>query len=840
MRNFLIVIVALSLCSSAWASRGRPVSDLRFDGSVVLANGFVASDGKDFMVLSTTSSGLDPHVYLQRVVGGRPAGPCLEIAGGIASGIAWTGTDYLIAWSSDGLWTARVSRQGALVETPAKRAKAGYFASNGQSALTVSWIDNTTLSAQPLDLAGAPSGPAVPLNLPFGGSVNVGPSPNGYAIVCTGYQATLLLRVRPDGTPLDTSPITLEGPYAVNDGYSSQDSSIASDGTDTLIVFTGEKNLTGAQVKQVKSVIIGADGSIKHAARTLATIQGLARISVPPASVVWTGSQYVAALSVPKDPAGTTTDTGLLTINRNGEAVGDVAYITNGERRKSAFGLGWNGNELLVPWYDSNSNNDFGAFCAAVPMATMTSSTPAALGRALNTQSGLAIAAVKGQYLAAWFETGAVITVRASRIDKDGNFLDGEGIALGTVPTPPRYTTPSIAIDSDGTNWLVVWASGGVRGRRLSRAGALLDAESFPIAYGYDVAVRWNGANYVVVAANDSLVSAAVSRDGAVTATKTLAASTSEYGPLNSTTINYTSPSLAVVHGETMAAYLKVVSGCSGIQGTCQTVSTILGVRLDSSASPLDATPFSIATNVWSKPSLATDGTRLLAAWSAYDPAYPSGSAFGAFFSADAPQQPGTPFRIAPNANVTDTAFDNGDYLVAFQSARSPNTIGTVRLTAAGAVTNSVMLPLDEAEAAMEPRIAVSPGMPPLLGYASLRHDSDHLWRGALLFDTEFAAPLAVPAPPEIAGALRIDQNTIDVRWQAAADAIGTSVELQLEDGAYRTIGVAAGGITNGRFSLAGLQGPAVRIRSWNAAGLSDASRTVPIALPRQHAIRAH
>jgi hypothetical protein len=95
-----------------------------------------------------------------------------------------------------------------------------------------------------------------------------------------------------------------------------------------------------------------------------------------------------------------------------------------------------------------------------------------------------------------------------------------------------------------------------------------------------------------------------------------------------------------------------------------------------------------------------------------------------------------------------------------------------------------------------------------------------------------------VPSPPSITGASSIDQNTIDVRWQPAAGAIGTSVELQLEDGAYRTIGIAGGGASSARFSLAGLQGSAVRLRAWNAAGLSEASASIPIALPRQHAVR--
>jgi hypothetical protein len=68
------------------------------------------------------------------------------------------------------------------------------------------------------------------------------------------------------------------------------------------------------------------------------------------------------------------------------------------------------------------------------------------------------------------------------------------------------------------------------------------------------------------------------------------------------------------------------------------------------------------------------------------------------------------------------------------------------------------------------------------------------------------------------------------VRWQPAAGAIGTAVELQLEDGGYRTIGVAGGTTASARFSLAGLQVSAVRLRASNTGGyprLRDRSRSL-------------
>jgi hypothetical protein len=636
----LAVFVALFVCASAWASRARPVSDLRFEGNVILGGGFVASDGKDFLFLSSTGS--NPYVYIQRVVGGVQVGPSLGIGAGTAAGIAWTGIDYLISWSTQtGIWTARVSRQGALIGGSSRLVNpySGTFASNGQTALAAGRIDNSTLLAQPLDLTGQPSGPPVALNIPLGENVMAGPSGSGYAIVTTGWTNTLLRRVRSDGTPLSASPITLEGPYgSTSTAYHSDHSVVATDGADTLILFAGEKYQTDTELK---TMIIGADGTVKRPALTTFTIPGAGGRSLQPASVVWTGSEYVVALAVSKDPTGNfrTVDSGLLRISRSGEAVGDVVYATSGERRKGPTGLGWNGSLLLVPWYDTTNQGGLGSFCAAVPIATMTPTAPAPLGRSLNTQIGLKIAASNGQYLAAWFETGSVTTVRASRIDNAGNFLDGEGIVLGTVPAMPQYSTSSIAIDSDGTNWLVAWANGAVRGRRLSRAGSLLDAQPFLITSGYDVSVRWNGSNYVVVAGGDSLFSAAVNHDGVVSSSRTLITSSYLSQPGSSTSITYGSPSLVVVRGETMVVYLNVLTACyAGTPGGCGTESTIVGWRLDSSANPIGAA-VSLARNVWSTPMLATDGTRHLLAWSAYDAAVGTGSVFGAVLSADVPQE---------------------------------------------------------------------------------------------------------------------------------------------------------------------------------------------------------
>jgi uncharacterized cupredoxin-like copper-binding protein len=90
----------------------------------------------------------------------------------------------------------------------------------------------------------------------------------------------------------------------------------------------------------------------------------------------------------------------------------------------------------------------------------------------------------------------------------------------------------------------------------------------------------------------------------------------------------------------------------------------------------------------------------------------------------------------------------------------------------------------------------------------------------------------ALPRAPSIVCATRNDDDTVTVRWQPAQNALGIAIELELGDGMFRQIGVAAGGATTARIPLSGLEGDAVRVRAWNAGGLSAPSSIAPSLPP--------
>lgn len=509
--------------------------------------------------------------------------------------------------------------------------------------------------------------------------------------------------------------------------------------------------------------------------------------------------------------------------------------MTTSQSRKVPVALGWNGTELLMPWSDN------GSFCATVPASTLTASAPVPLGRTLGRQDDIAVAAANDQYLAAWFELDdGATTVRASRIDAAGNYLDGGGIVLGQASLAGRYDRgPSISIGSDGVDWLVVWATGTAYGRRVSHDGRPLGAQPFMIGGAYEAAVRWNGSKYVVLSSSDSLFGTAIDRDGIVIPTSTLIAAPPPVQTSTSSTWTfYQSPTLtAGGGGQLLALFIRQDGACyAGTPGGCAQGYALQGLRIDPSGAAADPAPFEIAKNVWPYIAANTDGSRVLAAWSQYD-AQDSAAIFGVLLPADAPDRAATPFRIASKAMLPSIAFDGRDFVVAWRGA-SGNGIGRARVTQAGIVNDAALLPLDNGEQADGAAVAASAEMPAIVAFRDRRVDYDDVWRGMFLFAGEWTPAGGAPAPPSLVSALRVDKDTVAIRWQPAAGALGTAVELQLADGAYRPIAVAPAAATSATISLPGIDGPAIRLRAWNAAGLSDPSRTLSISPPRPRAVR--
>jgi hypothetical protein len=141
------------------------------------------------------------------------------------------------------------------------------------------------------------------------------------------------------------------------------------------------------------------------------------------------------------------------------------------------------------------------------------------------------VAAAGELRLAVWCEyigSDRRLGIIGSRLTANGDAIDAAGIDVHAsvyAPTAPR-------VASNGTDWLAVWADGpNLYGSRIAHTGSLIDATPFLIASGIydaisDVAVSWDGTQYLVIflrgqfvrAARTTVRAARVPAQGAITA----------------------------------------------------------------------------------------------------------------------------------------------------------------------------------------------------------------------------------------------------------------------------------------------------------------------------------
>lgn len=810
--------ILLIIAFEAEAFRPRPVSGLRFENFAAPTwNRGVASDGTDFLVLSAHWYPSRDGVFVQKVSSsGAPVGPRRHIGYGISvAGLTWTGSHYLAGWHLDHreLWTAPLSRDGSLLAPPVRSMVSATFpllAANATSALAFAY-DDDEVTVQPLDLTGRPTAAATTYTAPAPrGGMNVAAlDGNRFAAVFSGRDGTWLMLFDADGAQIG-SAILIDGPYATaGSNYRSNAALAASDGSDVLVVFgAGHSDIRGELV----TAVVGPDGAVKSK-QVIHSMPRGGPSSMIPVALRWDGSQYLVLANIIPAPLESSYDPALLRVTRAGALGGEVSWVSRDQEQDDrGTALASNGRELLATT----------AYAAiAVDAATLRPRTPIELNRTLTAQSGLTIEAGYGGYLAAWYETDAEgTTVRASRIDAAGNYLDGDGIVLDTVGPRSPYWERAIAIDGHGPHWFVVWSPGTDRnqiaGRTVSWSG-VAGAAVMPIGSGYGVDVLWRGSQYAVLRIDYDLHLDLLRSDGTVTATRVVRKGDALDTPIGTSGLYFIDPHLVLLRDRLLAMY-SARSTCSGYPG-CGARTSLSGLWLDDA----DAEPFVVDNDVWGLHGIAAAGDRALVVWAS------SENLYGAFLSADMPVAAGARFHIESYGRAeTTVAHDGTHFWVAHHDTWPSESIVARRIASDGTVLERAATRLDDGEFTRGGTIAANATMPALLAF-DLHHSAyDSVSRGALLFASELAEAAAPPPAPAIVCATENADGTITVSWQQAPNALGHSIELQLADGAFRQIGVAAASASSARVSRAGLPGSVVRVRAWNERGLSLPSAIAP------------
>jgi hypothetical protein len=289
-----------------------------------------------------------------------------------------------------------------------------------------------------------------------------------------------------------------------------------------------------------------------------------------------------------------------------------------------------------------------------------------------------------------------------------------------------------------------------------------------------------------------------------------------------STSTYVTSPSIVAYRGEFLVtASLNEYAYFFGTPGGSYEEHSTGGLRLDANGAPIGS-PFVVSERTWpGRRAIATDGFRHLVVWNE------GPDLWGAFLDAATPQQSGPLFELDKNAGDADVTFDGRDFVIAYRK-RDLSTIAVMRITGNAAQPPSIMS-TEPTESGAAPVIAASPSLPALVAFESRLPTYDAVTRAGLLFAHEIESRRAtLPSQPVIIGCTQTG-DFVTVHWLPVDGASGIAIELRMEDGVYRQIGVDAGSATSTQASLAGLRGDAVRVRAWNGAGLSTPSQETPI-----------
>jgi hypothetical protein len=857
-----ICCLLLAIAAPAMAFRARPVSDLRFEELALTDRAFpgpiaAASDGSDYLVLFRHET--LPNIYTQVISQGLPYGPALLIGHGAGISVIWTGSEYLVAWWADdqSIFLTAVSRRGALLSEQRLVMSLGNGSrnavSNGREILVTVERDQGVFGRL-VSLNGDPLGNEFKIVEHRGGLQHaVTGTADGFALALFG-QETRFFHLDDAAKPREASGTLVEGPVGSLNAYFSSWGVLASDGTNVAVIFSRWIGSSDPQVTTtyaMRSVIIDPRPDAIVQPRTLLSYQPYPAPEPNLGNVLWNGSEYVVVYSIAPALYSRERRVMLQRISRAGEPLDDpVLLSTAAEGSQWPSVIASNGRESMV-----TSGGSF----VRLPIGSRNPTASTQLSRMVSSQSQLVMARRQDDFLAVWLESERDgKTIRASRIDAKGRYLDEAGIVIGTFPklgTAGVYSWPTLSVDSDGKNWLVVWTYGDhVYGCRVSAAGVVLDPTpiaipaapvDFPLQFQGAV-VRWGGTSWLVVSnTTRRMASTTVSSDGLVGPVKIIDDVSADIAPRNDSRDSFVAP-LLDFDGQQFVVAIAVLQ-LDLNSGSDKWYSSIVTERLELSGDPIGGSKFISQPELYRIPSLtlATNGSQDLIV-------FRSGGEGGGHLQGLLFNRGFAPATIAIDQPSDQQPFDydvawNGNEFVVADIGAEVHEVHFRHLSSLGAVRDTITLPRDSSECCLgnvvfprsSPVGQTTLGADPPLGLVTQNEGWSGVYRAQIAFAGDVAdsqLQRQVPAAPVIGKAIG-DPTGVTVTWQAQDGALGFDIELQQSDGTYRPIGNAAGGASSTHISYGGMTGTAVRLRAWNAAGLSVPSSEVPITTKRARAV---
>ena len=203
-------------------------------------------------------------------------------------------------------------------------------------------------------------------------------------------------------------------------------------------------------------------------------------------------------------------------VARNGALLDQRPIVLDGNPSRPGYNLeasaASDGQSYLVVWAVGSD-----LFTSVVTSSGDVLSPP----RRVHAGFDAAVAFDGTNYLVVWAENRfpAGFFIYAARVSRDGEVLDPDGILVAQ----DAYFAPKVAFN--GTNYLVVWGTEALFGKRIGRDGHVLDEQPISLAatggdpYNPDNAVASDGVDWLVAWSRESpgsIVGTRVGADGAV------------------------------------------------------------------------------------------------------------------------------------------------------------------------------------------------------------------------------------------------------------------------------------------------------------------------------------
>ncbi len=532
--------------------------------------------------------------------------------------------------------------------------------------------------------------------------------------------------------------------------------SVASDGTDYLVVWEDRRGTTSADIYASRvtggGVVLDPDGI----ALSTASQEQLAPIAASSGPgeyfVVWADYRSLQGVYATRVSGGTVLDPG-----------GWVFAL--GGRSPSVAS---NGTGYFVAW--ERSVDIFGARVSSSGVVLDPEAVP--LSTAANRQWTPSVASNGTDYFVAWSDSrsgyvgSTTYHVYATRVSSAGAVLDPDGIAVSTAPGS-RWV-PRVA--SDGTDYLVVWRETGlddVHAARVNSAGVVLDALPVVVSAASGrqdrPTVASNGAGYLV-AWEDS-------RSGAVDAYVGRVASDGAVLDPSGTPVGTRAnaqwqPNVAWNGSTYLVAWYDARAGALERD--------LYATRLAADGAVLDPSGILLATSIsysgW-PPGVASDGADYLVVWLddrvslARDVYATRVSSSGAVLDPG-----GIPIsvRAGNQALAPGVASSGSDYFVVWQDYRgSSYGIAGSRVTSLGVVLDPGGITIGNAEFGRPPSVA-SNGSDYLVVWED-RDWSSSFARAARVSDGVVLDPAGIRLPGG-AGPMGVASNGVDylVAWGGA------------------------------------------------------------------------